>query len=409
MKKLNYFLSTPVKNGYSPVCTDKPTSKIVLGLGALTGEGLDLSQVKWVPESNEQTDKFPIEPGDFLVSRSNTLDRVGRAALYRGGLTNCSYPDLMMKFRVDEEKILPDFMELILQSASARKHFMRCASGTSSTMAKITKSVVESLNVPEFSLSQQRKIVKTTREWGNAIERTESLIAANEKQFEWLCTNLLSKRKKSFGFPEKSNPTAFGDIFSLFKKVNKSCADYEVLSVTKRGIVSQSEYFNKDVASKDKSKYLIVDKYTLVMSGLNFWMGAIDFQTIRDTGIVSPAYKTFEINEGQYSRGYLRFFIRSHYMTKILLDSSIQGASIVRRNLDMEWLSNSLIDLPNLEEQNEIANILSLAEKEIKGLKLLAEKYRSQKSGLMQKLLTNEWQVSVQHSPDAETNKETIA
>lgn len=252
----------------------------------------------------------------------------------------------------------------------------------------------------------QNRIVNTISVWDNAIEKTEALISAKEKQFEWFCTNLLSGRKKSFGFTGKSIPTAFGSIFSLFKKVNTSCADYEVLSVTKDGIVSQSEYFNKEVASKDKSKYLIVDKDTLVMSGLNFWMGAIDFQTIRDTGIVSPAYKTFKVNEGPYSRDYLRFFIRSHYMTKILLDSSIQGASIVRRNLDMEWLSNSLIDLPNLEEQIDIANILSLAEKEIDGLKLLAEKYRSQKRGLMQKLLTGEWQVGSSQHLSEETCQE---
>ncbi|KUJ00552.1 restriction endonuclease subunit S [Vibrio sp. MEBiC08052] len=263
--------------------------------------------------------------------------------------------------------------------------------------------------VPLPLIDEQRKISRILSEWDNAIEKTEALIAAKEKQFEWLCTNLLSKRKKSFGFTGKSIPTAFGSIFSLFKKVNTSCADYEVLSVTKDGIVSQSEYFNKEVASKDKSKYLIVDKYTLVMSGLNFWMGAIDFQTIRDTGIVSPAYKTFKLNEGPYNRDYLRFFIRSHYMTKILLDSSIQGASIVRRNLDMEWLSNSLIGLPNLEEQNDIANILSLAEKEIDGLKLLAEKYRIQKRGLMQKLLTGAWQVSSTQSVAEGELREAIA
>jgi type I restriction enzyme S subunit len=259
---------------------------------------------------------------------------------------------------------------------------------------KLNKDILSKLPILVPPLNEQLKIYKLFTSWDNAIEKTEALIAAKEKQFEWLCTNLLSKRKKSLGFLGKSIPTAFENIFSLFKKVNTSCADYEVLSVTKDGIVSQSEYFNKEIASKDKSKYLVVDKYTLVMSGLNFWMGAIDFQTIRDTGIVSPAYKTFKINEGPYSRNYLRFFVRSHYMTRILLDSSIQGASIVRRNLDMEWLLSSLIDLPNLQEQNAIASILSLAEKEIDGLKLLAEKYRSQKRGLMQKLLTGEWQVA---------------
>lgn len=271
---------------------------------------------------------------------------------------------------------------------------------------KLNKDTLSKLPILVPPLNEQLKIYKLFTSWDSAIEKTEALIAAKKKQFEWLCTNLLSKRKKSLGFSGKSTPTAFGVIFSLFKKVNTTCADYEVLSVTKDGIVSQSEYFNKEVASKDKSKYLIVDKHTLVMSGLNFWMGAIDFQTIRDTGIVSPAYKTFKLNEGPYSRKYLRYFVRSHYMTKILLDSSIQGASIVRRNLDMEWLSNSLINLPSLEEQIDIANILSLAEKEIDGLKLLAEKCRIQKRGLMQKLLTGEWRVGSSQLAAGDMQKE---
>lgn len=139
-KKLKNFLTTPIKNGYSPVCTDVETSKTILSLGALTGQSIDLSKIKWVPETNKKTDNFLINPGDFLVSRSNTLDKVGRAALYRGGLNNCAYPDLIMKFRVDETTVLPDFLEVLLQSALARKHFMQRASGTSSSMVKITKS-----------------------------------------------------------------------------------------------------------------------------------------------------------------------------------------------------------------------------------------------------------------------------
>lgn len=298
---------------------------------------------------------------------------------------------------------LPKYVYYFLQSIKLERYNEALAVPT------LNRNNVHTIKCAFPPLKEQEKIVDALSLWDNAIEKTEALIAAKEKQFEWLCTNLLSGRKKSFGFTGKSIPTAFASIFSLFKKVNTSCADYEVLSVTKDGIVSQSEYFNKEIASKDKSKYLIVDKDTLVMSGLNFWMGAIDFQTIRDTGIVSPAYKTFKVNEGPYNRDYLRFFIRSHYMTKILLDSSIQGASIVRRNLDMEWLSNSLIDLPNLEEQIDIANILSLAEKEIDGLKLLAEKYRSQKRGLLQKLLTGEWQVGSSQHLFEETYQEASA
>ena len=382
----------------------------VLKVSAVTYGKFNPQASKKITGSELQRAKCNPKKGQIIISRSNTPDLVGASCYVSEDYPNRFLPDkLWQTVPHPEKKVEHKWLAYFLASPWARFRLSKLATGTSNSMKNITKSELLTLPVPIPPFLEQKKIASFLECWDNAIEKTEALIAAKEKQFEWLCTNLLSGRKKSFGFTGKSIPTAFGSIFSLFKKVNTSCADYEILSVTKDGIVSQSEYFNKEVASKDKSKYLIVDKDTLVMSGLNFWMGAIDFQTIRDTGIVSPAYKTFKVNEGPYNRDYLRFFIRSHYMTKILLDSSIQGASIVRRNLDMEWLSNSLIDLPNLEEQIDIANILSLAEKEIDGLKLLAEKYRNQKRGLMQKLLTGEWQVGSSQHLSEETYQEASA
>ena len=195
IKKLKDFLREPIKNGFSPICVGQPTSKRVLGLGALTGSGLKLDETKWVSESNTEVDKFLIKRGDFLVSRSNTLDKVGRAAFCEGHPKNISYPDLMMKFRVDEKKIDPRFLELILQSYHARKHFMRHASGTSGSMVKITKSVVESLEIPSFTLEVQKSIVNLVFTWKEAIEQTERLIAAKEKQFKWLLKRLIGDQQ----------------------------------------------------------------------------------------------------------------------------------------------------------------------------------------------------------------------
>ena len=182
--KLSSLLVGPIKNGYSPVCIDKPTSKKILSLSALNGLGLNFNETKWVPEENTRINNFIIRPGDFLVSRSNTLDKVGRAALYKGGLKNCSYPDLMMRFRANEKKINLDFLELILQSPDARKHFMRRASGTSTSMVKITKAAVESLEIPNLGLEKQKVIVKAIKEWDSAIEKTEGLITAKARQFD---------------------------------------------------------------------------------------------------------------------------------------------------------------------------------------------------------------------------------
>ncbi|EJL6952504.1 restriction endonuclease subunit S [Vibrio cholerae] len=402
MKKLKHFLATPVKNGYSPVCTDKPTSKVVLGLGALTGTGLDLTQVKWVPESNTQADKFPIESGDFLVSRSNTLDKVGRAALYRGGLSNCSYPDLMMKFRVDEEKIIPDFMELILQSAPARKHFMRCASGTSSTMAKITKSVVESLRVPEFSMQQQQSIVKIAREWDNAIEKTEALIAAKEKQFEWLKSQLLLNNPKS----KRWNTSTLGE-FIVEKKEKSTTPDlYPCLTSSRRGIFLQEDYFSKQVASKDNSGYKIMSRGDFTFRSMSDdGLFVFNKQTIIDKGLISPAYGVFSPKQNMDS-DFLYYFLNSPAFRRAL-SREVQGGT--RTALKLNALKKLEVKIPCIQEQKDIASKLNIAKKEIDLVKELLEKYRSQKRGLMQKLLTGEWQVTSAGGELQDRTKENVA
>ena len=47
----------------------------------------------------------------------------------------------------------------------------------------------------------------------------------------------------------------------------------------------------------------------------------------------------------------------------------------------------------SISEQKEIADTLSSAQHEIDLLKQLAEKYKTQKRGLMQKMHTGEWRV----------------
>jgi type I restriction enzyme S subunit len=53
------------------------------------------------------------------------------------------------------------------------------------------------------------------------------------------------------------------------------------------------------------------------------------------------------------------------------------------------------VPLPPIDQQKQIAAILTTARQEIDLLKKQAEAYRRQKRGLMQKLLAGEWRVKV--------------
>lgn len=132
--KLKEILECTIRNGYSPIPVSNETGRWVLGLGALTPSGMNLSQKKAVALEDPKFAQKLLQEGDFLVSRSNTRGKVGQACLYKGGLSNCIYPDLMMRFRVNKFSASIGYIDHYLRSSLAQKYLARRAAGTSGSM-----------------------------------------------------------------------------------------------------------------------------------------------------------------------------------------------------------------------------------------------------------------------------------
>ena len=159
-----------------------------------------------------------------------------------------------------------------------------------------------------------------------------------------------------------------GDCIKEINEKTTKNNQYKVLSVTKEGIFSQEEFFKKQIASANNIGYKIIRKNNLVFSTMNLWMGSLDVLTNYDIGIVSPAYKVFVFNENLMIPAYGNYFMKSYYMLEQYKNCSEQGASIVRRNLDLKALLNIEINIPPIEEQEKIVKIL-------KNIESIIEKY----------------------------------
>ncbi len=146
---------------------------------------------------------------------------------------------------------------------------------------------------------------------------------------------------------------------------------YKVLSVTKDGIFSQEDFFKKQIASENNIGYKVIRKNNLVFSTMNLWMGSLDVLTNYDIGIVSPAYKIFKFNEDLMLPSYGKYFMKSYYMLEQYKNCSEQGASIVRRNLDLKALLNISINVPLISKQEKIVKILETADLIINKYKIL--------------------------------------
>ncbi|MFH0960820.1 MAG: restriction endonuclease subunit S [Pseudomonadota bacterium] len=381
--KLKKLLTKPVQNGYSPICPATSSGQWILGLGALNGSGLDITQIKPAPVDDHRVEKFLLFSGDFLISRSNTLDKVGRTALFKGQIEHCAYPDLMMRFRADDPRIHLAFLEYYLRSSEAVRHFRRAASGTSGSMMKISKIVVENLQVPLPPLGEQNAIASILSTWDVAIEKIEQLIAAKEQKNTRLINNLFST--------DKHPRVHIRDFTTEVSKRNNGTAINRVLSVTNnKGFVLPEDRFERRVASSDLSNYKVVTSGQYAYNPSRINVGSIARLDGWDAGVLSPMYVVFKIDEKKVDSDFFLHWLSSHD-AKAHIRRSAQGS--VRETVSFKDLGAISFPMPLLDKQIEVTSILNIARKEIDLLRKQLEAHRKQKRGLMQKLLTGTWQM----------------
>ena len=237
-------------------------------------------------------------------------------------------------------------------------------------------------------IEEQQKIAAILTTQDRVIELKEKCLAEKQRQKKYLMQQLLTGKKRLPGFSEEWKKVKIGSFIKEIDERSTVNNQYEILSVTKNGMVFQSSHFNKQIASENNVGYKVVRRGNLAFSTMNLWMGSLDTLRICDTGIVSPAYKVFEFNQSLMVVNFAENYMKSAEMIWLYKANSEQGASIVRRNLDLQALLNSEVALPDISEQTAIAEVLSAADHEIDLLRQDIEQEKQKKKALMQLLLT---------------------
>jgi type I restriction enzyme S subunit len=189
---LGQCLREPIRNGYSPVCPKLPTGRWLLHLGAVTERGFNSEAVKPAPSGDPGLIGAEVEVGDLLVSRSNTRERVGLSGVYRGTPAPCYYPDLLMRIRpVDDVDV--SFLDQVLRSPMGRSYFSRVARGTSGSMVKIDRALLEAFPLFLPSLANQKRIALILAFADETIEKTEAVIEQLKTVKQGLVQELLTQ------------------------------------------------------------------------------------------------------------------------------------------------------------------------------------------------------------------------
>ncbi len=155
---LKNFLAFGPKNGFSPRESTQETVAKVLKLGATSYGSLDMSQVKSFEGEIPANSHLWLKAGDILIQRGNSHIFVGCNVHIDYDMDNVIYPDLMMKLRA-VDTVYYRYLSLWLSALPSRQHMWNGMTGTSGTMPKISKSVVESIPFTAPPLHVQHRIV----------------------------------------------------------------------------------------------------------------------------------------------------------------------------------------------------------------------------------------------------------
>ena len=316
---------------------------------------------------------YGVNYGDILFQRSSeTLEDVGQANVYLD-----SKPAVFGGFVIrgkSKSNYYPMFFRYLLASPTARKKIIVKGAGAQHFNIGQDGLSKVCLNIP--SIQEQEKIAKLfecidTRiaTQNKIIEKLESLIKGIYSSILWKDYRLVS----------------LSEIFIERNERTTTNNQYQVLSSTAKGLYRQSDYFDKEVASANNVGYKVLRLGDIVLSPQNLWLGNINYNDAFKIGIVSPSYKVFSIREG-YNPYYVSCFLKTPKALYEYANASEQGASVVRRNLDVNAFMAICFPMPNRIMQDRISERVRAINMKLDIEKQVFEKLNIEKQYLLRQL-----------------------
>lgn len=326
----------------------------------------------------------PIQKGTLLFTGTGeTAEEIGKCVCYNGDETIYAGGDIITFISNEVNPLFLAYQQY--QDFSLRN---KASFGQGHSVVHIRQNNLEKLHVAyPKSVDEQSKIAEILMKWDEATELYDKLVSILITKRDAIVQKIVSANAEWKKY-------SLSDILQEKNDYSQKNNEHVVLSSTKQGIFYQSDYFDKQVASENNIGYKIVCRGDIVLSPQNLWLGNINYNDVFEIGIVSPSYKIFEIKSG-YDKTLISTIMKQPSMLHQYVLASEQGASIVRRNLNMDLFYKIKIILPSIEKQNQLGKIIETINKHIFLCKLQLENIKSQRKILQQYLLNGIVRVEV--------------
>lgn len=373
-KELDFYVSAPIC--YGIVQTGEPQE-----------EGVPAIEVKDIVDGkiNEETIKKTtvaidseykrsrLKTGDIVIAIRGTI---GRVAIVPSSLNGANITRDVARIRVDDPD-KRDYIYFYLTSKVAEDHLR------DNNIGQAVKGInIKDLKkLPIFIPEDKKEIKKLNNIFKTAskqIEKQKHLIEAKEIQKKGLMQKLLTGKTRFKGFADKWKILHLSKICDVKKgqQLNKLDLIDDGMYPAINGGINPSGYTNN---------YNTEENTVTISEGGNscgyvnyittkFWSGGHCYTLLN---LKANSYFVFQ---------YLKLF--ENDIMKLRVGSGLP-------NIQKGSIDSFNINLPSIEEQNKIVEVLSLADDEINILRNQLSLFEEEKKGLMQKLFMGEVRVNV--------------
>ncbi|TQS71922.1 restriction endonuclease subunit S [Ornithinibacillus gellani] len=332
-------------------------------------------------EKFEELHKFKLLEDDFILSGAGTI---GRIAKVPKGIKQGVFNQALIRLRINKDEVDSNYFLEWIRSDKMQRKFTGANPGSAIT------NLVPMSEVKKWEVMIPTK--KEQYELGVFFSNLDNLIILHQRKLEILQNNKKSLVQKMFpkkgqeipevrfpGFTGAWEQRKFGELLEEFNIKSKSEDEYTVLSSTNSGM----EVRDGRVSGASNLGYKIIEDGDLVLSPQNLWLGNINVNDI-GKGLVSPSYRTFKFVD--LDKQFIEPQLRIPRMLEEYKNSSTQGASVVRRNLEMESFYQIPIRVPNCEEQKIIGFFFKQLDNTITLHQCKLETLKEYKKTMLQKM-----------------------